>query len=328
MSFDLKQKIHLFLSELLTCPDANLDQLATTYIAEQAVWDISAPFHRLTGRDKILSHLIRPLRAAFTGLHRRDGIFIGNENRRDYGGYWVSATTHYVGNFTIPFLGISPSQKLVFLRAGEFYRLHNQQIIEAKIIFDFIDLLRQAGQFPLEYSLGTEILFPTPATQDGILPAQPYLSEASLDLVEAMLGDLRDFDSDNFQSANQTGSEGYWHEMMMWYGPAGIGSNYRWEGFEKDHRIPFLTAFPDRVGGNHYCRIGDGAYAAVSGWPSMTMTHQGDYLGIPATGKSLTLRVMDFYRCHHQGEHPKIMENWVYLDYIDLFEQMGISLLP
>jgi predicted ester cyclase len=71
-----------------------------------------------------------------------------------------------------------------------------------------------------------------------------------------------------------------------------------------------LRAFPDRKGGNHYCQIGDGDYAAVSGWPSMTMTHQGEYLGMPATGRTLTLRVMDFYRC----AGGRIMENWVLLE--------------
>ena len=83
---------------------------------------------------------------------------------------------------------------------------------------------------------------------------------------------------------------------MLWYGPGGIGANFQWSGFEKDHRAPFLIAFPDRVGGNHVCRIADGNYAAVCGWPSMKMTHKGDYLGVKATNKALTLRVMDFYR--------------------------------
>lgn len=109
----------------------------------------------------------------------------------------------------------------------------------------------------------------------------------------------------------------------MWYGPAGIGSNFRWEGFVKDHRTPFLAAFPDRKGGNHYCRIGNGKYAAVSGWPSMTMTHTSEYLGVPTTGNALTLRVMDFYRC----DMRQICENWVCLDYSDLFAQMSINLV-
>ena len=110
---------------------------------------------------------------------------------------------------------------------------------------------------------------------------------------------------------------------MMWYGPMGIGSNFRWDGFVDYHRESFLRAFPDRVGGNHYCRIGDGNYAAVSGWPSMTMTFQDDYLGVKADGRDLTLRVMDFYRM----ANGRIMENWVMLDYVDLMNQMGVDII-
>ena len=55
----------------------------------------------------------------------------------------------------------------------------------------------------------------------------------------------------------------------------------------------------------------------------MTMTHQGDYLGVKATGRPLTLRVMDFYRC----AGGKILENWVLLDYLELFNQMGVDLI-
>ena len=167
------------------------------------------------------------------------------------------------------------------------------------------------------------MLFPGPATDDGVCPGNRARGTKSLGLVEAMLADLHDFDPNTFTSSGQTGSQGYWHDDMLWFGPGGIGSNYRWEGFEKDHRTEFLTAFPDRRGGDHFCHLGDGDYAAVSGWPSMTMTHQGDYLGIKATGRELTLRVMDFYRC----QAGKIMENWVLLDYLDLVDQMGIDLI-
>ena len=55
----------------------------------------------------------------------------------------------------------------------------------------------------------------------------------------------------------------------------------------------------------------------------MTMTFQGDYLGVKATGQPLTLRVMDFYRI----EDARIIENWVTLDYGDLFHQMGVDLI-
>jgi len=55
----------------------------------------------------------------------------------------------------------------------------------------------------------------------------------------------------------------------------------------------------------------------------MRMTHTGEYLGVPATGKALTLRVMDFYRC----ADGRIMENWVFLDCLDMFRQLEVDLL-
>jgi predicted ester cyclase len=283
---------------------------------------VSAPVETLAGADEVETRLLGPLRAAFEGLHRRDILFIGGPNRREEGGDWVASVTHYVGNFARPLFGIAPSQRLAFLRTGEFHRLDDGQIVTSRIILDLPDLMRQAGHRPFPGELGTEIVFPAPATQDGLFP-QEGDGEASLDRVEAMIADLKDYDPATGASANQTGEGGHWRDDMLWYGPGGIGSNYRWDGFVKDHRRPFLTAFPDRVGGNHFCRIGDGHYAAFSGWPSMTMTHAGDYLGVPATGRPLTLRVMDFYRL----SGGRIAENWVLLDYVDLFAQMGVDLL-
>lgn len=290
-------------------------------IGADSAWDISWPLAPLTGPDAVMARFIEPLRAAFTGLHRRDLLFIGGDNARDEAGTWVACVTHYVGTFHAPLFGIRPSGHLAFLRAGEFYRLDCGRITAARIILDLPDLMRQTGRMPLP-SLGTEITFPAPATQDGLCPATGDGAE-SLDIVQRMLGALHVYDPKTKASAGQTGTGGTWAEDMLWYGPAGIGSNYRWDGFVRDHRDPFLTAFPDRKGGNHYCRIGDGAYAAVSGWPSMTMTFRGDYLGVPATGQPLTLRVMDFYRT----AAGRIAENWVLLDYGDLFHQMGVDLI-
>lgn len=139
-----------------------------------------------------------------------------------------------------------------------------------------------------------------------------------------MLFDLHSFEPGTYVSAGQTGAGGYWHPDMLWYGPSGIGGNYTYEGFQRDHRVPFLAAFPDRKGGNHFARFGDGDYVCSGGWPSMTMTHQGPYLGVAPTQRALTLRVMDFWRV----QEGSIRENWVLLDLVHLFAQMGLSLLP
>ena len=320
---DYREQTRDFLNALLLADAPDLQLIMSGMMTHDCVFDISAPIGQLKGIDDILINFVWPLRSAFESVHRRDEIFIGGDNRIEDDGRWCASITHYAGNFESAFAGISPSHHLTFLRAGEFYRLDETgRISLARIIFDLPDLMRQAGRMPLP-SLGLETMFPGPATHDGVFPSSPNLSDRSIDIVEAMLSDLTEYDPITFRSKGQTGANGYWHPNMFWYGPAGIGSNYTYPGFDRDHRIPFLKAFPDRKGGNHYCRIGDGAYAAVSGWPSMTMTHQGDYLGVPATGKPLTLRVMDFYRCC--GE--QIAENWVMLDYIDLFEQMGVDLI-
>ena len=305
-------------------PGADLEAL----VAPRCDWQVSRPVPGASGPQEVEAAWLAPLRAALTGLHRRDALFIGGPNRRGEG-FWCAGLCHYVGNLTGALWGVPASGRLAMLRAGEFYGLDGAgRVHTARIIVDLPDLMLQGGRDPFGGSLGTELAFPPPATLDGVLP-DPAGGAASLDVIERMLGDLHAFDPETAASAGQTGEGGTWADDMLWWGPAGIGSNYRWEGFVKDHRAPFLAAFPDRKGGNHYCRVGDGAYAAVSGWPSMTMTWQADYLGHgPADGRPLTLRVMDFYRLHASGPQAgRIAENWVLLDYVDLFHQMGRDLL-
>lgn len=321
---DFRHHARSGLDRLLRLGDAEV-------LAPDAAWDVSAPVDRVEGREAVMERVVGPLRAALAGLHRRDLLVIGGLNRRTpdthpglgLGGRWVACVTHYVGNHVAPLWGVAPSGSLAFLRAGEFHMLDDAgRIVLSRIILDLPDLMRQAGRDPYGTRLGTETTFPAPATQDGLCPETDG-GEASLDVVERMLGDLHAYDPETGESAGQTGEGGAWADGMMWYGPAGVGSTYRWDGFTRDHRMPFLRAFPDRKGGNHYCRIGDGAYAAISGWPSMTMTHRGDYLGAAATGRALTLRVMDFYRV----AGGRIAENWVMLDYVDLMRQMGRDVL-
>jgi predicted ester cyclase len=320
--------LHGKLLALAAAADGDVAAALAEIVAADGVWRVARPVEALEGAEAVLAGWLRPLRAALPGAMRRDDLVLGGVSRTG-SGRWLATLGHYVGNFTGPLFGIPPSGKLVFLRCGEFYRIEDGRVVEARILPDLLDLMRQAGHGVLPVTaeaqrLGTEILFPAPATHDGVLPDHPGRSEASAALVEAMLADLRVFDPANFASEGQTGPGGYWHRDMLWYGPHGIGSNVTYDGFQRDHRVPFLTAFPDRVGGNHFARFGDGDYVCSGGWPSMTMTHGGPYLGVPATGRAMTLRVMDFWRV----QDGSIRENWVLLDMVDLFAQMGVDLLP
>jgi predicted ester cyclase len=322
-----RDETHAALNALVAADDADFGTRAEGLIAADTVWDVSAPVNRLEGRQAVLDGVLRPLRAALAACRRRDEIFIGGRNSRAAGGDWCAAVTHYVGNFEAPLWGVRPSHHLVFLRAGEFYRIEDGRIAEAKILVDLPDLMRQAGRPCWDRALGTEMLFPGPATHDGVLPPGDRGPDSHA-LMERMMADLHAYDPDTKHSHGQTGADGAWDDHMLWYGPSGVGANYLWDGFIRDHRAHFLHAFPDRKGGDHYCRLGDGDYAAASGWPSMRMTFGGDYLGVPASGVPLSLRVMDFYRCDYSRfQSGKIAENWVFLDYVDLFAQMGEDLI-
>lgn len=326
---DVRADISGFLAELFRVSDAELPSFAARRFAPDARIEVSAPIGTLVGPAQIVEGLIAPMRAGLSPARRRDLMVFGGENRRDYGGEWVTSVTHITGLFTAPLWGIKPSGKLAYLRIGEFWRVEQGQIVEGRLIVDLLDLIAQnaingAGAWPLaEAHYGAPVVFPAPETQDGLCPVDRAAGAASLDVVEAMLSALHVFDPDNFGSDGQVGAGGTWAPDFAWYGPGGIGSTVSWPGFVDHHRASFLRAFPDRKGGNHYARVGDGNFAAVSGWPSMTMTHRDTYLGVPATHKSLTLRVMDFYRV----QDGLIAENWVLLDYIDLLDQMGVDVI-
>ena len=289
---------------------------------EEAVWRGPHPFEETSDLTTLAESFWIPMTRAFPDLERRDFLFYGGAWRERE---WLAACGHWVGTFAREFLGIPSTGGAVFLRYGEFHEMEGGRIRGTTTIVDWVDLARQAGVWPLPTSLGTEMTFPAPATRDGIrtTPGSAEESAKSLALMEAMMGGLRSYQGD-LANLNSMGQERFWHPRMMWHGPAGIGTARGLRGFENFHQRPFVGAFPDRMGGDHYARFADGPYIASSGWPSLHATHTGgEWLGLAPTGKKITMRVMDFWR--REGDF--LRENWVLIDIPDLFAQMGHDLL-
>ena len=117
----------------------------------------------------------------------------------------------------------------------------------------------------------------------------------------------------------------FWHPRMNWYGPAGIGTGRGIAGFRNWHQIPFLNAMPDRGRYNdeiafHF--FGDSQYAAMTGWPDMIQTVTNDgWMGIAPAGKKIRMCSLDFWRI----EDGLIRENWVLLDLLDVYYQLGVD---
>ena len=322
-----KRFVHSALYELARAtPQTLMARLQAAYHPD-AAWRGSHPMNEMQGVEAIAAGAWRPLLAAFPDLERRDLILIGGDYE---GAAFVGAMGHYCATFRRDWLGIPSTGRPVWLRYGEFHRMRDGRIDQSTVLIDVLDVIRQAGFWPVAPSLGTEGMWPGPITADGVVlrptdPAEGAANLAQIRDMQAKLGQHGDIATMGRDAMLLPPSQTeHWHPQMMWYGPSGIGSTRGVEGFVDWHRMPFRRAFHNTRGGQHYARIGDGAFTATGGWPSITTQHLGgDFMGIAPTGRELTMRVMDFY-LHHEG---MIRENWIPIDILHLLDQMGVDVL-
>ena len=298
-------------------------QLGKLVDADAAI-RLAYPLGDTVGADGLLETGYLPLLQSIPDLERRDVICIGAVDRDEH---WIVTTGHYVGVMEQPWLGIPATRHLVALRYIECFRIVDHRIVTARMLWDIPSLMMQAEAWPMAPSLGVEILVPGPATQDGIIPGDSPAekSAASMKLVNDMVEKLGAF-ADGGADAMQL--ESFWHPNMNWYGPAGIGSCRRLSGFRNWHQVPFLRAMPDRRAntrdGSYDCYFADGDYVAFCGWPAMDMTVSADgWLGMAPARQKLKMASLDIWRC----ENGRIRENWVLIDMLDIWRQVGVDVL-
>jgi predicted ester cyclase len=280
------------------------------------------PLGDVTGADGLVESGYAPLLAAMPDLERRDYIVVGGRQNDEC---WIGCGGTYFGVFERPWLDIPATRHLAHLRYIEFFRIEDDRIAEMRLLWDIPSVMMQARAWPMGPSLGRELLVPGPALQDGILEgdSDPARSEKSLELVDAMVDGLHRF---KVGGAGAMQLERYWHPKMTWYGPAGIGTNRRLSGFRNWHQIPFLKALPDRVGdreGSGFrCYFADGDYVAYCGWPALRATVSGDgWMGVAPSNQSIEMASLDLWRC----ENGRIRENWVMIDILDVWNQLGVD---
>ncbi len=297
----------------------------TQAFAENAGVFACQPINEIEGHDAIAA-MFQALHRALPDLERRDHIFVAGDNLPDdrvttaRPEQLVATMGVYQGTFAARLFDIPPTHGTISLRFCEAYELdaQNGKIQNAWIMWDMADLMIQAGVWPLARSLGAEGQWCSPLPQNGLRVCMdsPGGAMAQVLAMHNALGEFDGVDLDSMPHAD------YWTDVFMWYGPGGIGSTRGLAGFRAHHQIPFLHAFPDRKGAGHYMRIEDGPFAVTAGWPSVTATHTGEWLGIGPTGNTIKMRVMDFYRLDDNG---MIAENWVPIDVIDIALQMGVD---
>lgn len=278
------------------------------------------PFGERTGAGEFYETAYAPMLAAMPDLERREMIVLAG--RTPEGQDWVGMMGNYMGTFTAPFLDIPPTGHLAHMRFHEFYRIKDGKVVEVQAIWDIPELMMQAGAWPMAPQLGKFLATPSPMTQDGLSARGD--GQAAMDHVIGMLTDLCKHPADPDPKVMRL--EHYWHPKNNWYGPAGIGTNRGIDGFRHWHQIPFLRAMPDRkldaMGDLMSHWVAEGSYVCETGWPNMRLTLSDDgWMGIAPAGKEVLLRSLDFWRV----ENGKIRENWVLVDLLDLYRQIGVD---
>lgn len=285
------------------------------FYAPDATVNVVHPFNEMAG-SAVWDRLMTPLHAAFDGLSRADYIVFGD-------GDWVTATGYWRGVFARPFLGLEPSGAMAHLRAGEFHRIEQGRAVESYIYLDLPELMIATGQWPADITSpartpGYTGYLPGPDTHDGLRwqDRDPARSAASVGMVTDMLRSLATTDE---------AWRPYWHDDMVWYGPAAFGSFVGIDNFAA-FQVPFEACFSSWVGGSvpgsktrHFARFADGDYIASGGWPSLNAHQVKPFLGQPATDTTLFMRVCDWWR----RDGDRLKENWVFVDIPDALRQMG-----
>ncbi|MBY5942711.1 ester cyclase [Halomonas sp. DP5N14-9] len=128
--------------------------------------------------------------------------------------------------------------------------------------------------------------------------------------IDAMVDGLNDHDIE--------GMGRFFDEEFRWLGNAGCGVKMGLDQFQRHWQMPFQHAFSDKVCIDE-ARVVQGQWCAAFG--RQEAVHSGEFMGIPATGKRVEIRYMDFWKV----VDGKIVDNWVMVDFPYVMQQLGVD---
>ena len=152
----------------------------------------------------------------------------------------------------------------------------------------------------------------------GARPEQATLSkdtdlsktDATRAVIEGMVDGLNDHRIDDIGQ--------FFAFQFRWMGNFGCGTKNGLDAFQDNWQKPFQAAFSDKVCIDE-ARLYMGEWAAAFG--RQEAIHSGEFMGIPATGKKVNIRYMDFWKV----EDGKIVDNWVMVDFPSVLSQLGVD---
>lgn len=338
-----KQCVIDYCSAFDTSRPEHLASVLKQYTTENFRWRGLHPFHEQPDATQAVEIFWKPLRESFTALQRRVDVFFAAENsinehdkkdpsspvEQDNNIVWTCQMGHFMGLMDKAWLDIPPTGRLVFIRFAEFHRINAGKIEETALFIDLISVMRQAGQYPLPPSTGASFLYPGPATGDGLLysPQAAEQGQTTLKLINKMIEDLSAANERALQYNDDRVPREIlarcWDENMLWFGPEGIGATYTIDRYQQQHQYPFRFNLSGKSFNGHVARFAEGYYGAFFGWPNLTNTAGGGFLGLTGSANPADMRVTDIYR--RCGD--KLVENWVIIDLPHWLNMQGLDVL-
>lgn len=344
---DSKALVREFYRELESATVDGVGAVIAKYTSEDYQWNGVHPFNEQQGSEAVAEVFWKPLMQSWSPLQRREDIFFAGYNdvyaHRDGkeqpwpddldrqahyeadGCVWVVSMGHFLGVPTEDWLGIPPIHKMTFLRYADFNCVKDGQIIRSGFFCDIIGVMHQAGINPLPPQTGAAFIYPGPRTHDGLVlePQVPQEGVDTLDLVNRMIADLNELNKTGVDMPPPEYLGRTWHEDMLWYGPSGIGATFTINGFQSQHQRPFRTGLAGKVFNGHVARFAEGNYAGFFGWPNLSNSPIGGFMGLPGSDVQADMRVVDIYR----RDGDKLAENWVLIDLPLWLKQQGLDIL-
>ncbi len=318
-----KQRLKAFEDAFEGVHPRDLKAKLAEHVTPNYRWYGTHPFRDTLDLDGVIEGFWNPFLDAFRYAQRRPSVVFSSVATETPDETWVSSTGLIVGMFEKPWLDIPDTGKMAFLSSCEFHRLEDGKIAETYHFLDVIAVMQQAGVDGLPPQTGSPIPFLPPRTQDGLQygPVADAATSASMLELMTKLGD--DLGANPEVDMDPAVLREVWHEDMIWWGPAGIGSNMSIQGFKDQHQKPYRhSLYDERYFEGHRASFAEGDYGGWVGWPSLKeRVTKGGFLGMAATNDFATQRVIDIYR----RENGKMAENWVFIDLLDYLWQLDVD---
>ena len=292
--------------------------VASVY-AHDATFTGSAPLGTVKGVDAIAA-FYASVGEAFGGFTRTP-LLTATYRDASSGHDVLTVLGTWGGTMKGDWLGLPASGRRHEFRSIDVHRVSDGQVVDTVAMLDLLDLAVQCGS--ADARLAERSTGPWPAPRDP--RAGDGASAAAA--VQAWLGEVAD-PGEELEVLRSARHLARLSREFQWHGPAAIGSFEGGMAFVEGQQHPFRRSFSSRRVGSAdpaHRRIvhgADGSIVVSGSWPALIGSHTGgEWLGVPASGRDVALRIVDVYSV----VDGLIGENWVMIDMVHALTQMGVE---